>query len=115
NVLYQADILITSNSSEEVVLTKEDIMHIQKQRKGKTLFLVDIAVTRDLDPAIGELDDVFLYDIDDLEHIVDENLSERQKAAEKIDQMIQTEIDTLKEREETLGGIPGDMDRRKNE
>ncbi|HLR80511.1 MAG TPA: glutamyl-tRNA reductase [Bacillota bacterium] len=106
NVLEQADILITSTASEDVVLTKEDIMPIQKQRKGKPLFLVDIAVPRDLDPAIGELDDVFLYDIDDLEHIVDENLSERQKAAEKIDQMIQTEIDTFNEWVQTLGVVP---------
>src|SRR5699024_676087 len=49
---------------------------------------------------------VFLYDIDDLEHIVDENLSERQKAAEKIDQMIQTEIDTFNEWVQTLGVVP---------
>ncbi|HEX6592978.1 MAG TPA: glutamyl-tRNA reductase [Bacillota bacterium] len=106
NVLERADILITSTASNEVVLTKEDIRPVQKKRKGKPLFLVDIAVPRDLDPAIGELDDVFLYDIDDLQHIVDENLAERKKAAEKIERMIEVEIETFNEWVQTLGVVP---------
>ena len=61
-------------------------------RKGRPIFMVDIAVPRDLDPAIGELENVFLYDIDDLEGIVQANLEERKKAAEKIDLMIEAEI-----------------------
>src|SRR5699024_6169909 len=76
SVLKDADILISSTASKETVLTKEDLVPIYKSRKGNPLFLVDIAVPRDLDDNITELDNVFLYDIDDLQHIVDESLAE---------------------------------------
>src|SRR5699024_6636914 len=62
-VLQQADILISSTGARDHVLTKADIEPVQKARKGKPLFLVDIAVPRDLDANISELDSVFLYDI----------------------------------------------------
>lgn len=106
NVLLDADILITSTGSDDVVLTKSMLAPIQKKRKGSPLFLVDIAVPRDLDPAISELDNVFLYDIDDLQHIVDENLASRKAAAEQIEIMIEGEIVTFKEWLKTLGVVP---------
>ena len=80
--LMEADILISSTGAKDFVLTKQMVEQIEKKRKGKPLFMVDIAVPRDLDPAIAELEGVFLYDIDDLEGIVQANLQERQKAAE---------------------------------
>ena len=78
----EADILISSTGAKDFVITKQMVEQIEKKRKGKPLFMVDIAVPRDLDPAIAELESVFLYDIDDLEGIVQANLQERQKAAE---------------------------------
>ena len=75
-------------------------------RKGKPLFMVDIAVPRDLDPKIAELENVFLYDIDDLEGIVEANLQERQKAARKISFMIEKEIVEFKQWLGTLGVVP---------
>ncbi|WP_174613954.1 glutamyl-tRNA reductase [Virgibacillus ihumii] len=104
--LQNADILISSTGSDSVVLDKETIHSIQKKRKGKPLFLVDIAVPRDLDASIGELDNVFLYDIDDLQHIVDENLKAREAAAENIEMMLEAEIVQFNEWLQTLGVVP---------
>ncbi|HLS10157.1 glutamyl-tRNA reductase [Lentibacillus sp.] len=106
NVLHDADILISSTGSDSVMLSKESVETIQKNRKGKPLFLVDIAVPRDLDPAIGELDNVFLYDIDDLQNIVDENLAARKAAAENLEITIEKEIVAFNEWVQTLGVVP---------
>lgn len=105
-VLQKADILISSTAAKEPVLSKKDIEPIQKVRKGKPLFLVDIAVPRDLDADISELDSVFLYDIDDLQHIVDKNLAERKEAAKAIEMQLEDEIDEFKEWVTTLGVVP---------
>ena len=105
-VLQDADILISSTAAREPVLTKEDIAPIQKLRKGKPLFLVDIAVPRDLHPNISELDSVFLYDIDDLQDIVDQNLATREEIAEEIEEDLYGEIDEFKDWVTTLGVVP---------
>ncbi|RYG74839.1 glutamyl-tRNA reductase [Lentibacillus lipolyticus] len=104
--LLSADILLSSTGADSVVLTKKDIESIQKERKGRPLFLVDIAVPRDLDAAIGDLENVFLYDIDDLQHIVDENLAARKAAAETIEVMLEAEIVAFDEWVQTLGVVP---------
>lgn len=106
SVLEEADILISSTGSTEPVLTKEDLAPIYKARKGNPLFLVDIAVPRDLDDRISELDNVYLYDIDDLQHIVDESLAEREKAAKEIETELTNEISEFKDWVTTLGVVP---------
>ncbi|RHW40661.1 glutamyl-tRNA reductase [Neobacillus notoginsengisoli] len=104
--LVEADIVISSTGSDSFVITKETMEHVEKLRKGKPLFMVDIAVPRDLDPGIAELDNVFLYDIDDLEGIVEANLQERKKAAAVIMMMIEKEIVDFKQWLGMLGVIP---------
>ena len=89
--IVEADILISSTGSKDYVITKDMMLAIERMRKGRPLFMVDIAVPRDLDPSIADLDSVFLYDIDDLEGIVEANLAERKKAAENIMLMIEEE------------------------
>ena len=79
---------------------------VERLRKGKPLFMVDIAVPRDLDPRIGDLPNVFLYDIDDLQGIVEANLAERERAAKQINQMIETEIEEFNDWVTTLGVVP---------
>lgn len=106
NVLKTADILISSTASPTAVLTKEDIELIQKDRQDKPLFLVDIALPRDLDPNINQLENVFLYDIDDLQHVVDDNLQMRKEAAELIEIQIEGEIIDFNEWVRTLGVVP---------
>ncbi|MGJ7912323.1 glutamyl-tRNA reductase [Neobacillus sp. LXY-1] len=104
--LVEADILISSTGAKDFVISKEMIAKVEKMRRGKPLFMVDIAVPRDLDPKIAELENVFLYDIDDLEGIVEANLQERKKAAEKIMLMIEKEIVDFKQWLGMLGVIP---------
>ncbi|KKK38263.1 glutamyl-tRNA reductase [Mesobacillus campisalis] len=104
--LVEADILISSTGAKEFVVTKEMMDIVSKVRKGKPLFMVDIAVPRDLDPAIASVENVFLYDIDDLEGIVEANLQERKKAGEKIMLMIEEEMVLFKQWLNTLGVVP---------
>ncbi len=104
--LINADILISSTGASSFVITKSMMNTVEKIRKGKPLFMVDIAVPRDLDPALAELDSVFLYDIDDLEGIVEANLQERQKEAAKIMLMIEAEIVEFNEWLHLLGIVP---------
>jgi glutamyl-tRNA reductase len=104
--ITDADILISSTSASGYVITKAMMEDVNKQRKGRPLFMVDIAVPRDLDPEIAELESVFLYDIDDLEGIVQANLAERQKAAEQISLMIEAEIVSFNQWVHMLGVVP---------
>ncbi|WP_431027355.1 glutamyl-tRNA reductase [Lysinibacillus sp. LZ02] len=104
--LLEADILISSTGATEYVIDYELMKYVSRLRKGDPLFMVDIAVPRDLDPKIGELPNVFLYDIDDLQGIVNANLAEREKAATQIIDMIDTEIVQFKEWFATLGVVP---------
>ncbi|MEH7074848.1 glutamyl-tRNA reductase [Neobacillus drentensis] len=104
--LVEADILISSTGAKDFVISKEMMVKVEKKRKGKPLFMVDIAVPRDLDPRIGELENIFLYDIDDLEGIVEANLQERKKAAERIMLMIEKEIVDFKQWLGMLGVVP---------
>lgn len=104
--LIEADVFISSTGSRDFVVTKEMVSQTLKQRKGRPLFMVDIAVPRDLDPRIAEIDDVYLYDIDDLQHIVEANLSERKREAEKIELMIELELAEFSQWLTTLGVVP---------
>jgi glutamyl-tRNA reductase len=104
--LLEADIVISSTGAKDYIITKEMMVHVEKMRKGRPLFMVDIAVPRDLDPAIAELESVFLYDIDDLEGIVQANLEERKKAAEQIERMIGAELVAFQQWLHTLGVVP---------
>ncbi|WP_260285329.1 glutamyl-tRNA reductase [Peribacillus aracenensis] len=104
--LVDADILITSTGSKDLLVTKEMMSFVNKLRKGRPIFMVDIAVPRDLDPTLGELENVFLYDIDDLEGIVQANIEERKKAAEKIELMIESEIVDFNQWINLLGVVP---------
>ncbi|MFC7371268.1 glutamyl-tRNA reductase [Fictibacillus iocasae] len=105
-LLAQSDIVITSTGATDYVVTKAMMQPVVKKRKGKPLFMVDIAVPRDLDPAINDLDGLFLYDIDDLQGIVDANLEERKKEAEKIGLMIEEEIVVFQRWVNMLGVVP---------
>ncbi|MEH7387737.1 glutamyl-tRNA reductase [Bacillus sp. JJ1521] len=104
--LVEADIMISSTGAKGYVVTKEMMQDVERMRKGRPLFMVDIAVPRDLDPGLADLESVFLYDIDDLEGIVEANLQERKVAAEEIELMIENEIVEFKNWLNTLGVVP---------
>lgn len=88
----ETDVLISSTGAQDWLLTKEQLATVMPKREDRPLFMIDISVPRNLDPAIGELPNVYLYDIDDLEGIVEENLEHRRQEAEKIEAMIEQEI-----------------------
>ncbi|GGG20519.1 glutamyl-tRNA reductase [Paenibacillus abyssi] len=104
--LHEADIIISSTGSAGYVLTREQVDQAMQRRKSRPLFMVDIAVPRDLDPAIASVENAFLYDIDDLEGIVETNLEQRRNEAAKIEVMIAQELDEFKQWYKTLGVIP---------
>ena len=76
--LPKVDIIITSTGSQEPILKLNDVKNILKIRKNRPMFFIDIAVPRDIDSAINQLDNIYLYDIDDLKEVVEDNLSARQ-------------------------------------
>jgi glutamyl-tRNA reductase len=80
--LPRADILISSTASPEPVIRKADIKAALRKRRHRPMFLVDIAVPRDIDPEVSKLRDVYLYTIDDLQQVVDENMQQRNAAAQ---------------------------------
>ncbi|MGW8459649.1 glutamyl-tRNA reductase [Bacillus atrophaeus] len=106
SALSKADILISSTGANDFVVSKEMMERANKLRKGRPLFMVDIAVPRDLDPALSGVEGVFLYDIDDLEGIVEANLKERRETAEKVELFIEAEIVEFKQWLNTLGVVP---------
>ncbi|KOY13876.1 glutamyl-tRNA reductase [Paenibacillus xylanivorans] len=104
--LNEVDIVISSTGAERYVLDATVVRESMKRRQSRPLFLIDIAVPRDIDPAIGELSNVFLYDIDDLEGIVESNLEMRKVEAAKIEKMIELEMEDYYQWLKTLGVRP---------
>ena len=86
--LAEADIVIGSTGCPHAILTREDAERIHQRRQGRPVFFIDIAVPRNIDPAVREVPGVFLYDIDDLERVVAQNLSERQAAAAEAERIV---------------------------
>jgi glutamyl-tRNA reductase len=89
--LAQADIVLSSTGCPHVILDRSDAERMRRERGGRPVFLIDIAVPRDVDPAVREIPGVFLYDIDDLERVVRRNLDERRAAAAAAERLIAAE------------------------
>ncbi|SFK70391.1 glutamyl-tRNA reductase [Paenibacillus sp. 1_12] len=104
--LEEVDIVISSTGAAELVLTREQVAAVLQKRRSRPLFMIDIAVPRDLDPAIGSLSNVFLYDIDNLQSIVNTHLQERRETAVLIEQMIAAELQAFEQWTKTLGISP---------
>ncbi len=98
--------VISSTGSRHFLVTEDMMQSAWKKRKGRPLYMVDIAVPRDLDPALARFEDVYLYDIDDLQHIVETNLEERKRESEKVELMIEAELEAFNNWLNTLGVVP---------
>jgi len=90
--LAEADIVIASTASPLPVLGKGTVERALKQRRHQPMFMVDIAVPRDIEPEVGELPDVYLYTVDDLQEVIQENLRSRQEAAEQATEIIEFQV-----------------------
>ncbi len=86
--LHRADIVITSTASQLPLLGKGAVESALKRRRHKPMFMVDIAVPRDIEPEVADLDDVYLYSVDDLREVIDENRRSRQEAAENATEIV---------------------------
>lgn len=104
--LIESDIVISSTSSQEFIITKPMMQDIMKLRKNKSLVLIDIAVPRDIDPKVNDIDLIFNYDVDDLKGLVDANLAERERAAQVIYTMIDKQVMSFVDWINMLGVVP---------
>jgi glutamyl-tRNA reductase len=93
--LPEADIVITSSAAPHYILRREDMKRVIEARRNRPVFLIDIAVPRNIEPSVNELDNVFLYDIDDLHSVVQRNLQNRQAEAEQAERIIDEEVERL--------------------
>ena len=90
--LAQVDIILTSTGAPTFILGHRQMEEVLRRRKYRPMFLIDIAVPRDIDPKVNDLDNVYLYDVDDLQGVVQANLKERQKEAHRAEAIIAEEI-----------------------
>ena len=90
--LDEADIVISSTASRRPLLRKDMIEAAVLERRHKPVFILDIAVPRDVEPEVGELEDVYLYSVDDLKSIIDDNIKSRREAVKQAEQIIDTEV-----------------------
>ena len=89
----QVDIIITSTASPLPIIGKGMMESVVKQRKHRPMFMVDIAVPRDIEPQVSELNDIYLYTVDDLQEVIEENRKSRQEAAYQAEEIIATQVD----------------------
>ncbi len=91
--LHRVDILLSSTGAPDYILSAKKLKEVRKARRYKPMFIIDIAVPRDIDPAANRLDSIYLYDVDDLQGVVQANLKERQKEADKAELIISAEVE----------------------
>ncbi|MFB3926509.1 MAG: glutamyl-tRNA reductase [Syntrophales bacterium] len=111
--LQEADIVISSTGASGYLITKDMIAAALYRRKNRLLFLIDIAVPRDIDPAAGEIDNVYLYNIDDLQGVVDGNIRSRAVEAEKAEAIVDEEVLRFSHWFSSLEAVPTIIDLRR--
>jgi glutamyl-tRNA reductase len=94
-MLPEADIVITSSGAPHYVLLREDMQRVIAARKNKPVFVIDIAVPRNVEPSVNSVDNVFLYDIDDLQGVVNNNIEGRKREAERAERIVSEEVDRM--------------------
>lgn len=104
--LAEADIVITSTGAREFVITPEMVKNAARQRRGEPIFFIDIAVPRDVDPAVNDIADMYCYDIDDLQAVTDANRAEREKEALAAQQIVEEEVDRYEQWRDSLAHVP---------
>jgi len=112
--LHKADIVISSTASPLPILGKGAVEKALKKRKHKPMFMCDIAVPRDVEAEVNDLDDVFLYTVDDLHEIIQENIESREEAAEQAREIIENQVEDFLNWERALDSVEVIRDIREN-
>ncbi len=113
NELHRADIVITSTSAPNFIIKKEIVEKAIHERKNKPIFFIDIAVPRDIEPDVNDLENVYLYDIDDLHVVVSANIKEREKEVENAMNFISQEVTKFNNWVGALDAVPTIVEIRK--
>lgn len=103
--LARADIVVSCTASQLPILGKGAVEHALRARRRKPMFMVDIAVPRDIEPQVAELRDVYLYSVDDLKQIIDENLRAREQAAERAVVIVEEGVETWQRGQRALDAV----------
>lgn len=104
--LQDIDVVITSSGAPHYILTREQMRRVIAQRRGRPMFIIDIAVPRNVEPSVNEIESVFLYDIDDLQKVVDSNRKVRESEAERAERIIADEVSRMTMRLKQRGAAP---------
>jgi glutamyl-tRNA reductase len=108
--LKEVDIILSSTGSPGFVLSRDQVKKMMKRRKNRPLFFIDIAVPRDIDPEINRIQNCYVYDIDDLKEVVDENLQDRQREALRAEVLIDEAVIRFSQWYESLAMVPTIVD-----
>jgi glutamyl-tRNA reductase len=100
------DIIISSTGSSDYVITRNQVKGILRARRSRPLFFIDIAVPRDIDPAVNRLSNSYVYDIDDLKDVVDENMEDRQQEAVKAERIVDEAVIKFRQWHVSLDVVP---------
>lgn len=106
HALARADIVITATGSQLPILSRTQIESVMGRRRRDPLFIIDIAIPRDVDPTAGEIEQVFLYNVDDLQAIVQENLTRRGAEIERAERIVSDEVGRFMAWHRSRGAIP---------
>jgi glutamyl-tRNA reductase len=90
--IRRVDIVISATDSPHYLLRHEQVARIMKERRQKPIFFIDIADPRNIEPKVGEIENVYLYNIDDLQNVANENIKDREKEARKAEAIIEEEM-----------------------
>ncbi len=104
--LLEVDIVVTSTASKEYIITYDQVKNSLRKRRNRPLFFIDIAVPRDVEPKINDLENVYVYDIDDLKGIIEINMAQRQQEAVKAERIVQEEAGKFEKWLGTLEVVP---------
>jgi glutamyl-tRNA reductase len=110
--MVMADILICSTGAPHYVVKHDIVSRTLKDRRHKPIFMIDISVPRNIDPDVNNIDNVYLYNVDDLQNVVNANVQGRQKEAEKAEEIILQEVETYLQWERSLDAVPTIVDLR---
>jgi len=112
--LSEADIIISSTGSPLPILGKGALENAMKARRFRPMLIVDIAVPRDIEPQVGEIDGLFLYTVDDLQSVIDEGMQTRREAADQAENIVENEVDAFMRRVRALGATRSIRDYRQS-